>query len=256
MIHSSAIIRAGASIADDVEVGPYSVIGEQVAIGAGTKIGSHSVIEGRTSIGKNNTIFHHVSIGEIPQDKKYRNEDTTLTIGDGNVIREFCSFNTGTIQDRANTFIGNNNWIMAYVHVAHDCVIGNNVIFANCVQLGGHIIVQDHVFLGGFTGVHQFCRIGAHAMTGVGSVVLADIPPFVTVMGNKAKPHGINTEGLKRLGFNREVIADIKTAYKIIYRSGLTLEEAVERMKTEMVDSGSVKKIIEFIDGSKRSIVR
>ncbi len=256
MIHPTAMIEEGAIIAHSAQIGPYAIVGSRVTIGDGTTIGGHSIITGRTSIGKNNKIFNHVSMGEVPQDKKYKDEDTTLTVGDGNVIREFCTLNTGTIQDRGDTSIGNNNWIMAYVHVAHDCFIGNNTILANCVQLGGHIIIEDQVFLGGFTGVHQFCRVGAHAMTGVGSVVLADIPPFVTVMGNKAKPHGINSEGLKRLGYDSEVISDIKRAYKIIYRSRFTLDEALQKLGLEMGDSAPVKKMINFIVGSKRSIVR
>lgn len=256
MIHPTAIIGAGAVISESVSVGPYTTIGDKVKISGGTEIGGHCVITGKTAIGKNNRIFHHVSLGEEPQDKKYNGEETTLTIGDDNVIREFCTFNTGTIQDGGSTIIGNNNWIMAYVHIAHDCIVGSNVIFANCVQLGGHIFVDDNVFLGGFTGIHQFCRVGFHAMTGVGSVVLADIPPFVTVMGNKARPHGINAEGLKRAGFSAAEIESVRRAYKLLYRSGLTLEESLDKLNDEGIKNAGAKKIADFIMGSKRSIVR
>ncbi len=256
MIHPTAIIGEGAQISREVSVGPYSIIGNMVSIGRGTKIGAHSVISGKTSIGKNNTIFNHVSIGEVPQDKKYNGEDTTLTIGDNNIIREFCTFNTGTIQDRGDTYIGNKNWIMAYVHIAHDCYVGNGVIMANSVQLGGHIIVGDNAFLGGFTGIHQFCRVGAHAMTGVGSVVLADIPPFVTAMGNRAKPYGINSEGLKRFGFEADTITEIKRAYKVIYRAGLTMEQAVKKLRAQSQGGDVIEQLVDFLVGTNRSIIR
>ncbi len=256
MIHPTAIIGDGASLSEEVSVGPYSIIGDMVSIGRGTKIGSHSVVTGKTVIGRNNTIFNHVSIGEAPQDKKYDDEETTLTIGDNNIIREFCTFNTGTVQDRGDTLIGNNNWIMAYVHVAHDCFVGNDVIMANCVQLGGHCIIGDKAFLGGFTGIHQFCRVGMHAMTGVGSVVLADIPPFVTAMGNRAKPYGINSEGLKRSGFEKDTISEIKRAYKVLYRAGLTLEQSIEKLRHQAKEISVIEQLVEFLVATNRSIIR
>jgi UDP-N-acetylglucosamine acyltransferase len=223
MIHETAIVHGGANLASDVKIGPYSIVGEHVEIGAGTEIGAHAVIDGHTRIGSRNRIFHHVSLGEVPQDKKYSGEPTTLEIGDDNVIREFCTFNIGTVQDRGYTRLGDRNWVMAYVHMAHDTVVSNDVILANCTQLAGHVEVGDFAMLGGFTGVHQFCRVGAHAVTGVGSVVLADVPPFVTAMGNTAQPYGINSEGLKRRGFAAQTISGIRRAYKTLYRSGLKL---------------------------------
>ena len=256
MIHPTALIDKGAEIDNTAVIGPYTIVGPEVVIGANTTVGSHAVIAGKTSIGEDNKIFHHVSLGEIPQDMKYKNEDTTLTIGNGNVIREFCTFNLDTVQDRSDTQIGNKNWIMAYVHVAHDCILGDNIILANCVQLGGHVVIDNNAFLGGFTGVHQFCRIGTHAMAGVGSVVLADIIPYVTVMGNRARPYGVNTEGLKRSHFSLEDIAKIKFAYKLIFRSGLSLEDALQKLKEANGDNEKVNKIIKFINNSKRSIVR
>ena len=212
MIHETAIVHAGALLAKDVEVGPYAVIGEHVEIGQGSRIGSHAVIVGHTRIGRNNRIFHHATLGEAPQDKKYADEPTRLEIGDGNLIREFCTFNIGTVQDLGVTRMGDNNWIMAYVHVAHDCQVGNQTTLANCTQLAGHVVVGDHAVLGGFTGIHQYCRIGAHAMTGVGSVVLADVPPYVMAMGNTAEPHGFKSEGLSRRGFSAEAIGTIRRA--------------------------------------------
>ena len=234
MRHPTAIIHPNAKLADDVQVGAYSIIDEHVEIGAGTKIGSHVVVTGHTRIGKNNQIFQFCSIGEVPQDKKYAGEPTRLEIGDNNVIRECCTFNIGTVQDVGVTRMGSNNWVMAYVHVAHDCQIGNNVIFANSTQLAGHVIIDDFVILGGFTGVHQFCQIGAHVMTAVGTVLLHDIPPYVKVSGSPAAPHGINSEGLKRRGFSSEALLGIKRAYKTLYRSELTLKEAKSRLDSRL----------------------
>ena len=225
-IHPTAIVHPGARIAEGVEIGAYSVIGEHVEIGEGTRIGPHVVVEGHTRIGRNNRIFQFCSIGSEPQDKKYAAEPTRLEIGDGNTIREFCSFSTGTVQDGGLTRVGNDNWIMAYVHVAHDCMVGNNTIFANNATLAGHVSVGDWAILGGFTGVHQFVRVGAHSFCGVGTVLLQGLPPFVTVSGNPAAPHGINSEGLKRRGYTSEGIMAIKRAYKTLYRSGLPLAEA------------------------------
>jgi UDP-N-acetylglucosamine acyltransferase len=214
------------------------------------------VIAGHTRIGRGNRIFHHVALGEIPQDKKYAGEPTRLEIGDDNVIREFCTFNTGTIQDLGYTRLGNGNWIMSYVHLAHDCVVGDNTVLANCTQLAGHVQICDHAILGGFTGVHQFCRVGAHAITGVGSVVLADVPPFVTAMGNTAQPHGINTEGLRRRGFSNDTIARLRRAYKTLYKSGLTLDEAKHALAEQAAECPEVRMLLEFVASSKRSIIR
>lgn len=256
MRHPTAIIHPAARLADDVQVGAYSIIGEHVEIGAGTKIGPHVVVTGHTRIGKNNQIFQFCSIGEVPQDKKYAGEPTRLEIGDNNVIRESCTFNIGTVQDVGVTRMGNNNWVMAYVHVAHDCQVGNNVIFANSTQLAGHVIIDDFVILGGFTGVHQFCQIGAHVMTAVGTVLLHDIPPYVKVSGSPAAPHGINSEGLKRRGFSGDALAAIKRAYKTLYRSGLTLEEAKIQLNQQVAENTEVQIMADFLNRSQRGIVR
>jgi UDP-N-acetylglucosamine acyltransferase len=213
-------------------------------------------LTGRTRVGRNNRIFHSVSLGEIPQDKKYDGEDTALEIGDGNTIREFCTFNVGTAQDKNVTRIGDHNWFMAYVHVAHDCHVGSHTTFANCTQLAGHVDVGDYAVLGGFTGVHQFCRVGAHAITGVGSVVLADVPPFVTAMGNTAKPHGINTEGLRRRGFSDEALKTIRRAYKLLYRENLSFEQAKVAIEDLSRGSAELKPMVEFLATTKRSIIR
>lgn len=256
MIHPTAIIHPGARLARSVEVGPYAVIGEHVEIGEDSTVGAHVVIVGHTRIGRNNRIFHHATLGEGPQDKKYAGEPTRLEIGDDNYIREFCTFNTGTVQDLGVTRMGDKNWIMAYVHVAHDCQIGNNTTLANCTQLAGHVSIADHAVLGGFTGIHQFCRVGAHAMTGVGSVVLADVPPYVMAMGNTAEPHGINAEGLKRRGFTAESISGIRRGYKTLYKSGLGLEEAKQALRQQIADCRELEIFVDFIDSSKRSIIR
>ena len=257
MIHETAIVHPAAVLAEDVQVGPFSIIGEHVRIGAGTTLGAHVVISGRTSIGCRNRIFHHVSLGEVPQDKKYDGEPTRLEIGDDNVIREFCTFNIGTAQDLGYTRLGDRNWIMAYVHLAHDCVVGNDTILANCVQLAGHVEIHDFAILGGFTGVHQFCRVGAHAITGVGSVVLADVPPFVIALGNTAVPHGVNSEGLKRRGFSREGIAEIRRAYKSLYRAGLKLEDARQVIAQQVQTCPELSVLSGFLETtSQRSIIR
>ena len=255
-IHSSAIVHPQARLAADVEVGPYTIIGEHVEIGAGTRIGPHAVITGHTRIGRDNRIFQFVSLGEIPQDKKYAGEPTRLEIGDGNTIREFCTFNCGTVQDVGVTRLGNNNWIMAYVHLAHDCQIGNNTIFANNSQLAGHVTVGDFAILGGFTAVHQFCSIGAHSITSIGTVVLQDIPPFVTASGNTAEPYGINSEGLKRRGFSAEAIAAIKRAYKTLYKSGLGLEDAKREIGSQLAACTELQILLDFLAQSSRGIIR
>jgi UDP-N-acetylglucosamine acyltransferase len=261
MIHATAIIDPKAELDSTVEVGPYAVIGPNVKIGAGTKVGAHTVIEGKTTIGKGNQLFQFTSIGAAPQDKKYANEPTELIIGDNNTVREFVTLNRGTSQDQGVTRIGNDNWIMAYVHVAHDCVIGDHCIFANTTNLGGHVQIGDWVILGGASGVHQFCKIGAHAMSGTGSVVLHDVPPFVMVSGNTAQAHGINSEGLKRRGFSVDEVGQIRQAYKTLYKSNLTLAEAKTAL-TEFVanapaDSAkSVHLILTFLGSVTRGIVR
>src|SRR5438045_3317436 len=222
-IHPTAIVDSAARIASDVEIGPYAVIGREVEIGAGSRIGPHTVVVGHTRLGTNNTISQFASIGDAPQDKKYGGEPTQLEIGNNNTIREFCTINRGTVQDAGVTRIGDDNWIMAYVHVAHDCTVGNHTIFANAASLAGHVKVDDYVILGGFTLVHQFCQIGAHAFTSMGSIINRDVPPYVTVAGNFAEPKGINSEGLKRRGFSPERIMTIKRGYKTLYKSGLAL---------------------------------
>jgi UDP-N-acetylglucosamine acyltransferase len=256
MVHPTALVDPQARLAAGVEVGPYAVIGPNVEIGEGTTVGAHAVITGHTRIGRNNRIFHHATLGEAPQDKKYAGEPTRLEIGDDNMIREFCTFNTGTVQDLGVTTMGHRNWVMAYVHVAHDCVIGNSTTLANCTQLAGHVLVGDFAVLGGFTGIHQFCRVGAHAMTGVGSVVLADVPPYVMAMGNTAQPHGINAEGLKRRGFDAQGIAAIRRAYKTLYKSGLGLEEARQALRAQVAEVPELAILVEFLETSKRSIIR
>lgn len=256
MRHPTAIIHPGARLAENVEVGAYTLIGEHVEIGNGTVIGPHVVINGHTRIGQHNRIFQFCSLGEIPQDKKYAGEPTRLEIGDHNVIREFCTFNIGTAQDAGVTRLGNHNWIMAYVHLAHDCQIGSHTIFANNASLAGHVVVDDYAILGGFTGVHQFCQVGAHVMTGVATVLLQDLPPYVMVSGNPAVPHGINSEGLRRRGFSGEAIMAIKRAYKTLYKSGLTFDEAKDAIKGQAETYPELNRLSDFLKVSKRGIVR
>jgi UDP-N-acetylglucosamine acyltransferase len=255
-IHPTAIVDSEAELASDVEVGAYSVIGPHVRVGSGTRIGPHAVLSGHTTIGADNRIFQFVSVGEIPQDKKYGGEPTRLEIGDRNTIREFCTLNCGTAQDAGVTRIGNDNWIMAYVHVAHDCHIGHNTVFANNAQLAGHVHVGDYAILGGFTVVHQFCRIGAHAITAMGTIVLQDVPPYVTASGNGAKPYGINAEGLKRRGYDAASITGIKRAYKTLYRSSLTLENAKLQLKEQRKDCAAIGPLLDFIEVPGRGIIR
>jgi len=256
VVHSSAIVEKGAQLADDVEIGAYALIGPHVEIGAGTRIGPHAVIKGRTRIGRNNRIFQFVSLGEEPQDKKYRGEPTRLEIGDGNTIREFCTFNCGTVQDAGVTRLGDDNWIMAYVHLAHDCQIGSHTIFANGAQLAGHVHIGNHAILGGFTMVHQHCRVGAHSITGISSVLLQDVPPFVTASGSPASPYGINSEGLKRRGFSADAVAAIKRSYKTLYKSSLTLEDAKREIATQVAACPELQLLIDFLAHSTRGIVR
>lgn len=255
-IHPTAIVYPGARLAGNVEVGPYTIIGEHVEIGAGCRIGPHSVITGHTRIGRNNRIYQFVSLGEVPQDKKYAGEPTELEIGDNNTIREFSTFNCGTAQDAGVTRLGNDNWIMAYVHLAHDCQIGNHTVFANNAQLAGHVHVGDWAILGGFTVVHQFCHLGAHCITGINTVVLQDVPPYVMASGNTAKPYGINAEGLKRRGYTPDTIASVKRAYKSLYRSGLTLEQARAEIAAQVAEYPGLKLFLDFFDRSTRGIIR
>lgn len=255
-IHATAIIDKNAELDSSVEVGPFSIIGPNVKIDAGTRIAGHVTISDHTIIGKNNQIFQYSSLGEAPQDKKYKGEPTLLEIGDNNTIREFCTFNRGTVQDKGTTKIGNDNWIMAYVHLAHDCVIGNHTIFANNASLAGHVDVHDYAILGGFTLIHQFCKIGSHVITAVGSVVFKDIPPYVTAAGYDAKPHGINAEGLKRRGYSPEAILEIKRAYKTLYRNGLTLEEAKLELAEKQKICQEIGLLLDFLNTSTRGIVR
>jgi len=256
MIHPTALVSPGARLGERVKVGPYSIIGEHVEIGDDTVIGPHVVVTGHTRIGRENRIYQFCSIGEEPQDKKYAGEPTELIIGDRNTIHEFCSLHVGTVQDKGVTRIGNDNWIMAYVHVAHDCVVGDNAIFANNATLAGHVTVGDWAILGGFTGVHQFGRVGAHSFCGVGTVLLQDLPPFVTVSGNPAAPHGINSEGLKRRGYSAEAIAQIKRAYKALYRQGLSMDEARAAIADMAATTPELQIFSDFIAASGRGIVR
>jgi UDP-N-acetylglucosamine acyltransferase len=232
------------------------VIGEHVEVGEGSFIGSHVVLDGHTRIGQRNTIWHFVSIGAPPQDKKYKGEPTGVEVGDRNTIREFCTINRGTVQDAGVTRIGNDNWIMAYVHFAHDCQIGNNAIFANLAQIAGHVSVGDWAILGGNTQAHQFVQIGAHSFTGMGTYLAQDLPPYVTAAGNMARPFGINKEGLKRRGFSPEAIAGLKRAYKTLYRKGLTLEAALAELKAQAAACREVQPLLDFIARSKRGIIR
>lgn len=256
LIHSTAIIDPSAELASDVSVGPYTIIGEGVQIDSGTTIGPHAVIKGPTRIGKNNRIFQFGSIGEDPQDKKYRGEITRLEIGDGNTIREYATIHRGTVQDQGITRIGNSNLLMAYTHVAHDCVVGNHVIMANAASLAGHVHVDDYAILGGFSLVHQFCRIGQYSFSAMGSVINRDILPYVMVGGSPTKPHGINNVGLERQGFSPESIRQIRKAYKIIYKSGLKLDEALQSLLEMSAETPEVLRLVEFLQQTGRSIIR
>ncbi len=257
MIHTTAIIHPDARIGDNVGIGPYSVIGKDVTIGSGSRIGSHVVINGPTTLGRNNRIYHHCSIGEDPQDKKYQGEaESVLQIGDGNTIREFCTVNRGTATGGGLTRLGDDNWIMAYVHIAHDCLIGNANIFANNTTLAGHVVIDDYVILGGFTGIHQFCRIGRHSFSAIASIIVKDVPPYLLVAGNTAKPSGLNREGLLRHGMEQARIDLLRKAYKIVYREGLLLKDALAKLDVLANESGDVAVLADFIKASTRGIVR
>ncbi len=255
-IHATAIIDSKAEIASGVTISPYAVIGPNVKIDSGTWVGPHAVIEGPTTIGKDNKIFQFASVGAEPQDKKYKGEPTTLTIGDRNVIRESCTINRGTSQDIGTTSIGDDNWIMSYVHIAHDCVVGNNTIFANNATLAGHVTIHDNAILGGFTLVHQFCHVGEYSFTGMGTALAKDLPPYVMAFGAPGIPRGINAEGLKRHGFTDDDRNQIKNAYKTLYRNKMSLEEAVEALSGS--DNKKVQLMAEFCKTSQtgRGVIR
>ena len=256
MIHPTAIVSPKARIGAGVSIGAYSIIGEHVEIGANSRIGSHVVIDGHTSIGTENVIHPFCALGGPPQDKKYRGEATRLQIGNRNTIREYCTANCGTIQDAGVTRIGDDNWIMAYVHIAHDCAVENNTIFANNAQIAGHVKVESHAILGGFTVVHQFVSIGAHSLTAMGTILLQDLPPYVTAAGNTAQPHGINSEGLKRRGFSPDAVAALRVAYKTLYKAGLTLADAKVELARQALVVPEIGVLVDFLEKSRRGIVR
>lgn len=256
MIHPTAIIDPSAKIAAGVEIGPYSIVEANVEIGEGTVIGPHVIVRGPTKIGKNNRIFQFASIGEECQDKKYAGEPTTLVIGDNNVIREACTLHRGTVQDNGTTIVGSNNLLMVNVHVAHDAIIGDNCILANDTNIAGHVKIGDWAILGGATQVHQFCMIGAHSMCGTGTIVLKDIPSYVMAQGNPAKPHGINSEGLRRRGFEKESIMAIRNAYKTLYRSSLTTAEALEALQPVAAQDEGVRLLVSSVEAATRGIIR
>ena len=256
MIDSHAIVSPRAELAADVAVGPFSVIGPEVRIGPGTVVGPHVVINGPTTIGAGNRIHQFASLGDAPQDKKYGGEPTRLEIGDRNVFRESCTVNRGTTHDKGVTRVGDDNLFMAYSHVAHDCVVGSNTVFANCVSLGGHVEIGDWVILGGLSAVHQYCMIGAHAFLAGGAIVTRDVPPYVMVAGNPGVPHAVNSEGLKRRGFTEDQIRAIREAYRLVYRCDLKLSEALERLEPPAAERPELRLFVDFIRSSTRSIVR
>ncbi len=256
MIDDKAVIHASASIGNNVCIGPFSVIGANVEIGDNTWVGPHVVINGSTTIGKENKIFQFSSLGDDPQDKKYAGESTKLVIGNRNTIREYCTFNRGTIQDRGITTVGDDNWVMAYAHIAHDCLVGNNIVMANNAQLAGHVEVGDHVILGAFTAVHQFVKIGVHSFTGLGTILTKDLPPFVMANGNTASAHGMNFEGMKRKGFSDDAIKKLRKAYKIVYRSNYTLQEAIKQLSELAEEIPAIKTFQAFLMNTQRGIVR
>ena len=256
MIHPTAIIDPKADIGNNVTIGPYCIVQADTVIGDDCELKSHVVVANHTTIGKGNKIYPFASIGEDPQDKKFADEPTQLVIGDNNTIREYVTINRGTVDDDGITQVGDENWIMAYVHIAHDCILGSHTILANCSSLAGHVHVGDHAILGGFTKLHQFCRVGAHAFSAMDSGFQKDCPPFVMAQGNPAKPRAINFEGLKRRGFGKERIALIKAAYRVLYKSDLKLEHAINELEQMAKESDDVKIMVEFIQNSSRSIIR
>jgi len=256
LIDDRAAVSPHARLDDSVTVGAFAVIGDDVEIGAGTRIEPHVVIKGPTTIGRDNHIFQFASIGDDPQDKKYAGERTELRIGDRNTIREFATINRGTVQDQGLTLVGDDNWIMAYAHIAHDCVVGNQTIFANNASIAGHVHVEDYAILGGFTAVHQFCRIGENSLTSMFSYVTKDIPAYVVVSGRPAEPRGINVEGLKRRGFESDQIRDIREAYRTVYRQGLTLEEAITALQAPSAADERVARFVASLRSGTRGLIR
>jgi UDP-N-acetylglucosamine acyltransferase len=256
VIDARAVVSPQAELATDVEVGPFTVIGPAVRIGARTRIAAHAVINGPTTLGADNHVFQFSSIGDAPQDKKYQGEPTRLEIGDRNVFREFCTVNRGTTHDAGVTRIGDDNLFMAYTHVAHDCQVGSRIVMANCATLGGHVQLGDWVIMGGFAGIHQFCKIGAHAFVGNNAAVTRDVPPYVMAVGQPARPHSINSEGLKRRGFSAEQIRVLRDAYRTLYRRGLSLAEAVAELTAVAREHAEVRPLLEFIGAATRSLVR
>ncbi len=255
MIHETAIVHPDAKLGNNVSVGPYTLIGPDVEIGDDCQIHSHVVIKGPSKIGKNNRIFQFASIGEDCQDKKFAGEKTTLEIGDNNIFRESVTVHRGTVQDRGFTRIGSNNLFMAYAHVAHDCIVGDGCIFANACTLAGHVVVGDGAILGGLSAVHQFCQIGSYCFAGGGSIILKDLPPFV-MLGHDGKPHGINSEGLRRRGKSKETIMAIKRAYRTVFRSGNTTAESISELENAAQNEPDVQMLLDFLKGSTRGIVR
>lgn len=256
MIHPSAIIDPSACLGESVTVGPWSMIGAEVEIGDNTWIGPHVVVRGPTRMGRDNKLYQFSSIGEDPQDKKYQGEASRLEIGDGNVIREYCTLNRGTELGGGVTRLADDNWIMAYVHIAHDCQIGSHTIMANGTTLAGHVTVGDHVIFGGFTKVHQFCAVGEHSFSAAGSILLKDVPPYIMVAGSSAKPYGLNSKGLTRRGFSSETISGLRRAYKVLYRQGLTVAAAIEKLAEMQADFPEIGLLTEFLKRSERGIVR
>ncbi len=255
-IHPSAIVDGSALIHEGVDIGPFAIVGPHVELGEGCSVHAYAQILGHTQMGRDNVVHSHCVIGGAPQDKKFQGEPTRLVIGDRNTFRECCTVNLGTVQDSGVTEIGNDNWIMAYVHIAHDCRVGSHTIMANAVQLAGHVHVGDWAILGGITGVHQFVRVGAHAMTGAGTTLIQDLPPYVMATGNPASPHGINVEGLKRRGFSDEDIQALRRAYKQVYKSGSTLAEALSALAPEAQARPSVALLHQFLSQPGRGIIR
>ena len=255
-VHPTAIVAGDAQLAPGVEIGPYSIIGGEVSIGEGTVIGAHVVIAARTTLGRRNRVFQFASLGEIPQDRKYDGKPTRTVIGDDNVIREYVTIHAGTAQDRGVTTIGDGNWLLAYSHIAHDCAVGSGTTFSNNAQLAGHVVIGDHAVLGGFVGVHQFCRVGAHAFIAAGSIVLQDVPPYVTAAGYPAKPHGTNNEGLRRRGFAPDDLVAIKRAYKTLYRSSLSLEDARTQIAEDAKTVAALMPLAAFLETAGRGIIR
>lgn len=255
-IHPTAIVAPGAELDGDVEVGPYAIIGAKVKIGAGSRVGAHAVIEGRTTFGRNNIVFHHVSIGAAPQDLKYRGEDTAIAIGDGNTFREFVTVHLGTVGGSGTTRIGNHNLLMNFSHVAHDCRAGNHIVVANGAQFAGHVTVEDYVIVGALVGIHQYARIGESAILGAGSMVSQDVAPFCNATGDRARLFGLNLIGLKRRGFSLELVSTLKKAYRIVFRSGEHLADAIGRARRELPGSPQMDHFLAFLEGSERGICR